>query len=75
MDVNRGIEIHGRTLMPREGMKAKKELVYDTSENRYVKWMIQRLEDKLIDLIHTIENHNKRWKIEPNRELIAILPR
>lgn len=73
VDVNRGIELHGRTLMPREGMKAKKELVYDTSENRYVKWMIQRLEDKLVDLIRTIENHNKRWKVEPNQELIGNL--
>lgn len=73
VDVNRGIELHGRTLMPREGMKAKKELVYDTSENRYVKWMMQRIEDKLVDLIRTIENHNKRWKIEPDRELIGHL--
>lgn len=73
VDVNRGIELHGRTVMPREGMKAKKELVYDTSENRYVKWMIQRLEDKLVDLIRTLENHNKRWKIEPDRELIGHL--
>ena len=35
-------------MMPREGVKAKKELRYDTIENRYVKWMMQRLGIKLM---------------------------
>jgi uncharacterized protein len=70
VDVENGINIHGRAIMPREGVKAKKELVYDTIENRYVKWMIQRLGDKVEDLILIIENPNKRWKIEPDKELI-----
>jgi uncharacterized protein len=73
VDVEHGINIHGRAIMPREGVKAKKELVYDSIENRYVKWMIQRLGDKVEDLIHTIENPNKRWKIEPDKELIERL--
>jgi uncharacterized protein len=70
VDVENGINIHGRTIMPREGVKVKKELVYDTIENRYVKWMILRLGDKVADLILTLENPNKRWKIEPDKELI-----
>jgi uncharacterized protein len=73
VDVDRGILIQGRTVMPREGMKIKKELIYDTLENRYVKWMIQRLENKLEDLIDTLVNPNNRWKIEPNQELIKQL--
>lgn len=73
VDVEHGINIHGRMIMPREGIKAKKELVYDTIENRYVKWMIQRLVDKLDDLIHTLEKPNKRWKIEPDIELLGRL--
>jgi uncharacterized protein len=70
VDVENGINIHGRTIMPRDGVKGKKELIYDTIENRYVKWMIQRLEDKLVDLIRTLEKPNKRWKNEPDKELI-----
>ncbi|WHY87067.1 restriction endonuclease-like protein [Neobacillus novalis] len=73
VDVTHGIPIHGRTLMPLEGIKAKKELVYDTLENRYVKWMMQRLDDKLADLISTLNNQNKRWKIEPDSELMERL--
>ncbi len=73
VDVERGIFMHGRTVMPREGVKAKKELLYDTLENRYVKWMLQRLEDKLGDLIRTLEKPNKRWKVEPDQELMERL--
>jgi uncharacterized protein len=73
VDVERGIQLHGRTVMPREGMKIRKELLYDTLENRYVKWVIQRLENKIEDLIDILVNPNKRWKIEPDTELIKQL--
>ncbi|WP_026568590.1 restriction endonuclease-like protein [Bacillus sp. UNC41MFS5] len=73
VDVDRGIEIHSKTVMPREGVKAKKELLYDTLENRYVKWMMQRLEDKLGDLIRALKNPNNRWKVEPDQELMGHL--
>lgn len=70
VDVNQGIQIDGRTLMPREGLKIKKELIYDTLENRYVKWLMQRLLDKMKDLIQSIANQNIRWKTKPDSELI-----
>ncbi|MFB5193471.1 DUF2357 domain-containing protein [Neobacillus sp. KR4-4] len=73
VDVNRGIPIHDRTLMPREGLRIKKELLYDTLETRYVKWMMERLKEKLEDLIKALENPNKRWKIDPDPELIEHL--
>ncbi|MGN1406586.1 MAG: DUF2357 domain-containing protein, partial [Erysipelotrichaceae bacterium] len=61
-DVERGISIHGRTVMPTAGITGKKEVIYDTNENRYVKWMMERLVDKLNGLIHSIEQQNKKWK-------------
>ncbi|WHY78387.1 DUF2357 domain-containing protein [Neobacillus sp. WH10] len=73
VDVERGIAINGRMLMPCEGVKKKKELVYDTLENRYVKWMMQRLKDKMEDLLNTLQNPNKRWKVERDEELITRL--
>lgn len=73
IDVDRGILINGRTVMPLEGIKAKKELSYDTIENRYVKWMVLRLVDKIKDLINTLENRNKHWRVGPDRELIERL--
>ena len=73
IEVEKGISIHGKTMMPIQGMKIKKELVYDTLENRYVKWMMTRLMDKIEDLILTLYNHNTKWKTEPDAELVGRL--
>lgn len=73
MEVENGIRIHGKTIMPREGVKPKKELRYDTMENRYVKWMMDRLIHKFDDLLGALMNKNKRWKEEPDAELLLRL--
>ena len=73
VEVQNGIEIHGRTMMPRVGLKPKKELQYDTTENRYVKWMMQRLIHKIDDLMISIEDDKKRWKDKPDPELMKRL--
>lgn len=73
MEVENGISIYGKTMMPREGVKPKKELRYDTMENRYVKWMMERLIHKFDDLLGALMNKNKRWKEEPDAELLLQL--
>lgn len=73
MEVEIGIRIHGKTMMPREGVKPKKELRYDTMENRYVKWMMDRLIHKFDDLLGALMNKNKRWKVEPDADLLLQL--
>ncbi|WP_342605854.1 restriction endonuclease-like protein [Peribacillus sp. FSL E2-0159] len=73
MEVENGIRIHGKTMMAREGVKPKKELRYDTMENRYVKWMMDRLIHKFDDLLGALMNKNKRWKEEPDAELLLRL--
>jgi uncharacterized protein len=73
IDVKHGITILGKTVMPREGLKGKKELLYDTLENRYVKWTMLRLIFKIEDLIRTLENPNKRWKVEVDPDLLEKL--
>ncbi|WP_456276493.1 DUF2357 domain-containing protein [Bacillus sp. AK128] len=70
VEVQNGISIQGKTVMPKEGINIKKELLYDTLENQYVKWMIKRLTEKIEDLINTIYNLNKHWKQEPDHEII-----
>ncbi len=73
MEVENGIRIHGKMMMPREGVKPKKELSYNTMENRYVKWMMDRLIHKFDDLLGALMNKNKRWKEEPDAELLLRL--
>lgn len=72
-EVDKGITIHGKTMMPLEGMKIRKEMVYDTLENRYVKWMMNRLLDKIKDLIQALCQPNKKWNTEPDLELMERL--
>ncbi|MBX9975192.1 restriction endonuclease-like protein [Cytobacillus firmus] len=69
-EVSNGIHINNKTLMPTEGLRVKKELTFDTLENRYVKWMMQRVTHKLYDLLKTLRNRNSRWEVEPDADLL-----
>lgn len=69
VDVEKGISIGHRKVMPREGLRIKKELSYDTNENRYVKWMMERVIHKLTDLGKAVVSP-KRFKEEPDPELL-----
>ncbi|MFH5780964.1 DUF2357 domain-containing protein [Heyndrickxia oleronia] len=53
-DTPKGISIDGNTFMPKKGLNAKKLLSFDTLENRFVKWMMERLVHKLTDLLKRI---------------------
>ncbi|MGD6900463.1 DUF2357 domain-containing protein [Bacillus infantis] len=69
-EVPHGIHINHKTLMPAEGLRVKKELTYDTLENRYVKWMMQRVTHKLYDLLEALRNRSSRWETEPDGDLL-----
>jgi uncharacterized protein len=69
VEVEKGITINSQHLMPLEGLKGKKELTYDTLENRYVKWMMERLVHKLVDLKDNVQKMNK-YMIEPDPDLM-----
>ncbi|WP_342042867.1 restriction endonuclease-like protein [Bacillus sp. OTU2372] len=69
-EVEKGILFESKHLMPIEGLQIKKELTFDTIENRYVKWMMVRLVHKLEDLLESILNWNKRSLVEPDPELV-----
>ncbi|WP_210366657.1 restriction endonuclease-like protein [Bacillus sp. REN3] len=70
VDVPNGIQVQNRHVMPMEGLKIKKELTYDTHENRYVKWMMQRIKHKLEDLSGAVKNQNIRFREKPDQELL-----
>src|SRR5690625_2818828 len=70
-EVDKGIPINNKQLMPVAGLQVKKELTYDTNENRYVKWMMERLIDKLQDLVISIDKQNNRYS-QNNKDPILI---
>jgi len=71
VEVESGIERNGRLVMPTEGLKIKKELTYNTLENQFIKWIINRLKDRIHDLLEKILSVNKRFEKEQDLELIG----
>ncbi len=47
--------LQGENSIPTKGITAYKEVSYDTLENRFVKWMIQRVVHKIEDLLKALE--------------------
>lgn len=47
--------LQGENNIPTKGITAYKEVSYDTLENRFVKWMIQRVVHKIDDLLKALE--------------------
>ncbi|PGM61784.1 restriction endonuclease [Bacillus cereus] len=47
--------LQGENSIPTKGITAYKEVSYDTLENRFVKWMIQRVIHKIDDLLKVLE--------------------
>ena len=70
VEVEKGVHVQNRTVMPTEGLRIKKELTYDTLENRLIKFMIGRLVDKLSDLLDRIVNQRRWGNEEPDSDLI-----
>ncbi|MGY3716240.1 DUF2357 domain-containing protein [Sutcliffiella cohnii] len=72
--VKKGIDIGGKQFMPIKGISSKKEITYDTHENRFVKWMMQRILRRLTQLLERLQPNNKRFSSpEQNEETIEIV--
>ncbi|WP_339226032.1 restriction endonuclease-like protein [Oceanobacillus sp. FSL K6-2867] len=71
VEVKDGISIDNKSIMPTSGLNIKKELTYDTHENRFIKWMMNRLIEKLEDLIETLQK--SRYDSTPDEEIINCL--
>ncbi|WP_243299270.1 restriction endonuclease-like protein [Bacillus litorisediminis] len=59
IEVQKGIRVEKKIYMPVKGMSVKKQITYDTHENRFIKWMMSSLLIKLEDLLKRL-NYNKR---------------
>lgn len=67
VDVERGIRVGNRTVMPTKGLLMKKQHTVDTHENRFVKFTMERIVSKLENLVATIR------KVFPTKETDAEL--
>jgi hypothetical protein len=55
MPSGKGINVAGKNMMPTKGLLIKKEQTFDTFENRYVKWTMQRIMSRLHALIEILK--------------------
>ncbi|MBA9026484.1 restriction endonuclease-like protein [Peribacillus huizhouensis] len=70
VEVEKGINVQNKTLMPTEGLRIKKELTNDTLENRFIKLMMSRLIHKLSDLLDRLLNQRRWMNEKPDSDLI-----
>ncbi|MBH0174251.1 DUF2357 domain-containing protein [Fictibacillus sp. 23RED33] len=72
-EVPKGIQFENKQLMPIEGWQVKKEHSFDTMENRLIKWLMIRIEDKLKNLLNKVEVPIGRYKTEPDQEVVKAI--
>lgn len=75
VEVNSGIELVGQQMLPTKGLRIRKILSNNTLENRYVKWMMERLIHKLMDLLDKINVDQHLWKKERDENLLRVVER
>jgi uncharacterized protein len=66
--VNQGIQIGTSSYMPVKGLTFKKEITYDTHENRYIKYMMKRIVWKIDDLYRRYVNSSNRFNKNQTQE-------
>ncbi|MGV3487155.1 MAG: DUF2357 domain-containing protein [Tuberibacillus sp.] len=72
-EVSNGIDVFDGEVLPRKGWTVKKDLSYDTLENRFVKWMINRLIYKTRYLYKKLTDTKGPYEIKPDVKLLDII--
>ncbi|KMQ19582.1 restriction endonuclease-like protein [Bacillus mycoides] len=62
--------LQGESSIPTKGITAYKEVSYDTLENRFVKWMIQRVIHKISDLLKALEPKSRYTRGVTDEDLL-----
>ncbi|MED2933063.1 restriction endonuclease-like protein [Bacillus wiedmannii] len=62
--------LQGENSIPTKGITAYKKVSYDTLENRFVKWMIQRVVHKIDDLLKALEPKSRYIRGETDEDLL-----
>lgn len=70
-DVQSGLSIHGREVLPRKGWTFKQDLSFDTLENRFVKWMMERLIHKIAHLYDKLTEKHGFYDKKVDEDLLV----
>ncbi len=75
MEADNGLVLHDKPVFPVKGLNARKTITYDTLENRFVKWRMERLTHKLTDLSAKISSQSGRYERKVDEELLLKVKR
>lgn len=75
VEAENGMMVHTKSVFPLKGLNARKTITYDTLENRFVKWMMERLTHKLSDLEAKISSQLGRYERRTDEELLLKINR
>lgn len=75
VEAEKGMMVHTKSVFPLKGLNARKTISYDTLENRFVKWMMERLTHKLVDLEAKISSQLGRYERRTDEELLLKIKR
>ncbi|MEW4219984.1 restriction endonuclease-like protein [Rossellomorea marisflavi] len=75
VEVENGLMVHTKSVFPLKGLNARKTITYDTLENRFVKWMMERLTHKLVDLEAKVSSQLGRYERRSDEELLLKINR
>lgn len=70
MEAENGLVLHDKPVFPVKGLNARKTITYDTLENRFVKWMMERLSHKVAGLAVKISSQSGRYERKVDEELL-----
>ncbi|WP_433747844.1 DUF2357 domain-containing protein [Falsibacillus pallidus] len=71
IETDKGIVLHNQSVFPVKGLNARKTITYDTLENRFVKWMMERLMHKLTDLAKKAAGQSGRYERKVDEDLLG----
>lgn len=73
VDVASGLSLANRTVLPEKGLLQKKQQTYDTHENRYVKWTMQRIRARIGHMKEEVLKFYKSRNVSPDPALLQLL--
>jgi uncharacterized protein len=71
IETENGMVLHDKPVFPVKGLNTRKTITYDTLENRFIKWMMERLTHKLADLAMKVASQSGRYERAVDEERLS----
>ncbi|MGM9950172.1 MAG: DUF2357 domain-containing protein [Lysinibacillus sp.] len=73
VDSSAGLKLGSRTVLPEKGLLMKRQQTYDTHENRYVKWSMNRIHARIGQVREEVLKSYRLRNVDPDPQLLDLL--